>query len=154
MTREEFASLPPKIALELIYEMARAKLEPLTRPDVPRSPLFDGRLSRGQKGFTWMSEMALRDLEWWETKKRESAEAGGQYAEQDGKTARALAGFIAWRRLFPFEPWSGKRGDDRVSAETPNGSPKLHPWPPKGQQRQQTPSQAATQPADEEDLNF
>ncbi len=131
MTREEFASLPPKIALEVLYDIARAKLEPLTRPDVPRAPLYDGRLSRGNKGFTFMSEMLLRDLEWWEKKKSESAESGSQYAEKDRKTAATLRAWIAWRKLFPSELWSGKRDEDRVTAAPPSRDPKLHEWGPR-----------------------
>jgi hypothetical protein len=138
--------------LELIYDMAKAKLEPLTRPDVPRSPLFDGRLSRGNKGFTWMSEMTLRDLEWWEAKKRESASGGGEYAEKDAKTAQTLAAWITWRRLFPHEPWSGKRGEDRTTAAVPNGNPTLHPWGPRNQGGKQAPQ--AKPKAQEEDLDF
>lgn len=150
MTREEFASLPPKIALELIYDMARAKLEPLTRPDVPRAPLFDGMLFRGNKGFTWMSEMTIRDLEWWEKKKLESAESGSQYAERDAKTARALAGFLIWRRLFPNDRWSGKRGDERVTAQAPTDKPTLHEY----QRRVPKQDEQAPPEREEEDLNF
>ena len=132
MTREEFATLPVQLALGLVFDMARARLEPMDRPAVPRPPLYDGRLSRGNKGFTYMSEMDLRSLEWWHGKKQESADAGGDYADKDAKTAATLATWIAWRRLFPYEVWSGKRGDERVTAAPPSPSPAMHQWEPRG----------------------
>ncbi len=114
--------------MELIYDMAQKKLEPMARPDVPRAPLYDGRLGRGSKGFTWMSEMTLRDLAWWEKAKQTSADNGGQYAEKDAKTAATLRSWMAWRSLFPNDTWNGKRNDERVTAAPPSRDPKTHEW--------------------------
>jgi len=129
--RDEFASLPVSIALGLIYDMARAKLEPMPRPAVPMAPKFDGRLPR-KGGFFWLSEMLLQDLEWWHSKKQESAASGGEWAEKDGKLAATLAKWIEWRKLFPSERWRGKRGDDWATAEAPSREPQLRQWDPKG----------------------
>jgi hypothetical protein len=129
VTRDEYATLPPMIALGLIWDMARPKLEPMPRPQVPSAPRYDGRLSRGTMGFLWMSEMDLGSLEWWERKKRESAEGGGQYADRDKKGAAVLQAWIAWRKLFPHEVWSGTRGEDRVTAAPPSREPVVRPWP-------------------------
>lgn len=162
MTRDEFASLPPRIALELIYDMARTKLVNVPRPEVPKPPLYDGRLSKGnEKGFVWMSEMALSDLEWWATAKEKSAAEGGRYAEQNAKSAATLRKWIAWRMLFPFEPWSGKRGEDRVTAAMPSRSPELHAWGPRSDSKKPASQQSERRaPApddrgnDEDDLGF
>lgn len=128
MTRDEFASLPPMIALGLIYDVASQRLKDLPMPHVPKPPLFDGRLGKGREGFVWMSEMLLRDLQWWEATKRRSAENGGEWAEKDLKTANTLAKWIEWRALFPSEIWSGKRGEERVTAAPPSREPKLQSW--------------------------
>ena len=144
MTREEFASLPTMIALGLIYDVASSRLRDLPMPEVPKPPLYDGRLGR-QGGFVWMSEMQLRDLEWWHSKKQGSAEGGGQYAEKDGKTAATLAKWIAWRRLYPEAAWSGKRGDERATGRPPSGSPVLNQWPERGEGKgPKKPSSGAT----------
>jgi hypothetical protein len=129
MTREEFASLPPMLALGLIYDIAGPKLREMRMPKVPLPPRYDGRLSRGSMGFWWMSEMDLSSLEWWERKKRESAEGGGQYAERNRKGAATLQAWIAWRKLFPSEVWSGTRGEERATAAPPSREPVVRPWP-------------------------
>lgn len=132
MKKEEFASLPLKTALELIYDMAVAKLEPLPRPSVPRPPKYDDRLAR-KNGFVWVSEMLLADLIWWREKKREGAASGGPYAEKDAKLVEKLSKWIEWRSLFPTEVWSGTRGDDRATAAPPSRDAKLQRWPARSQ---------------------
>jgi len=127
MTKEEFSTLPLKVALELVYDMAHAKLEPLPKPTLPRSPKYDDRLPR-KGGFIWTSEMLLADLIWWREKKRESADGGGQYAEKDAKLVAKFDKWIEWRTLFPTEVWSGTRGDDRATGAAPSREPRLQPW--------------------------
>jgi hypothetical protein len=117
------------IALGLIYDVASQRLKDLPMPHVPKPPLYDGRLGKSRDGFVWMSEMLLRDLEFWEARKRASGESGSQYAERDAKTATTMAKWIEWRRLFPTEAWSGKRGDERATADPPNANPKINKWP-------------------------
>lgn len=136
MTREEFASLPPMIALGLIYDVASSRLRDMPMPTVVRPPKYDGRVGRGEKGFTWMSEMLLRDLEWWEKAKRENAGKGDQYADRNLKAANALAKWIEWRRVFPNETWSGIRGEDRANAAPPSREPALHDWKTSGGKQQ------------------
>lgn len=123
------------IALGLVWDVASSRLRDLPMPHVPRSPLFDGRLSKsgenGERGFVWLSEMDLRSLEWWEQRKRQSGESGSQYAERDRKTADTLAKWIEWRRIAPHETWSGKRNDTRVTAAPPSREPRIHAWGPR-----------------------
>lgn len=97
-------------------------------PHVPKPPLYDGRLGKGSEGFVWMSEMTLRDLEWWEAAKRKSADTENQWTERNRKKAATLAKWIEWRRLFPNECWSGKRGDERATAAPPSRDPKVQSW--------------------------
>lgn len=157
MTREEFTSLPLKIALGVLYDIAAtSRLRDYPKPDVPRPPRFDGRHGKGKDGFVWMSEMAPGDLEWWANKKEASASDGGQYAAQNAKSARTLRAWLTWRDVFPHEPWSGKRGDDMVTARPPSRNPEVHPWPARGTKSQPERNGAAhhAAPEPEEDLNF
>lgn len=130
MTKAEFCSLPPAMALGIVYDMAEPKLRDMSRPRPPLPPKYDGRLGRSG-GFWWMSEMDLNSLEFWESKNREGADAGGRYAEANSKAAANLAKWIEWRRLFPNECWSGTRGDDRATGAPPSREPTLRKWPAK-----------------------
>lgn len=96
-------------------------------PVVPRSPRYDGRLGR-KGGFCWMSEMTLESLIYWENAKRTSADEGGQYADQNRRTADTLAKWIEWRSIAPDAVWSGTRGEDRATAAPPSREPKLNAW--------------------------
>lgn len=116
------------IALGLIYDVASERLRNIPMPHVPKPPLYDGRLSKGGDGFVWMSEMLLRDLEWWEAAKLKSAETVNQWTDQNKKSAATLAKWIEWRRVFPNEIWSGKRGEARATAALPSREPKLQSW--------------------------
>ena len=131
MTREEFCGLPPSIALGLVYDLARAKLEPLPPPRAPLPPKFDAKIGR-KGGFCWASELTLESLEWWLSKKQESVDSGGPYADRDAKTVEALERFVAWRRACPADAWSGTRGKDRVTAAAPSREPELHAWGTRG----------------------
>lgn len=127
MTKDEWLALPPLVALGVLYDIAEAKLSATEAPPVPRPPKYDGRLSK-KGGYVWLSEMTPSDLAWWREKKRESAEGGGQYAEKDAKTLKAIDAFLAWRTAFPYETWSGIRGEDRVNARPPSRDPAVHEW--------------------------
>lgn len=126
MTREEWTSLPLKIALGLIYDVS-THVRNMPMPEVPRPPRYDGRLSK-KGGYVWMSEMTLESLIWWHTKKAESAEAGTEFSERDGKVANTLAKWIEWRSVSPAEVWSGTRGEDRATAAAPSREPELQAW--------------------------
>jgi hypothetical protein len=126
--RDDFVSLPLRIALGIIYDIARTpKLVDMPRPDVPKPPLYDTKLSKGGGGFVWMSEMALADLEWWRNTKQKSADGNGDYADRDRKSVATLEKWIAWRVCFPSDTWSGKRGEDRVSGAPPSRNPTVQP---------------------------
>lgn len=150
MTRDEFCSLPAAVALGLVYDLARPKLEPLPKPRLPLPPKFDGRFSR-KDGFVWMSEMDLNSLEWWLTKKRVSAADGGQYAERDNKVADQLAKWVEWRKLFPNDRWNGTRGNDRVTADAPSREPALREWSRSNSKKSNT---QPPPPAEDDDYRF
>ncbi len=146
MNRDEFTSLPLRLALGVIYDAMPKRLGEMKAPEIPRPPKYDGRLSRGQKGYCWMSEMLLEDLQWWHGKKLESADGGGQYADKDRKTADTLAKWIVWRSLFPSDVWSGTRGDDRATGKPPSREPAMHQW----ESRPATPAHEDRAPAHDE----
>lgn len=146
MNKEQFCALPVAIALGLIYDMARPKLEPMPMPRVPLPPKYDGRLGK-TGGFVWMSEMDINSLEWWLAKKTESSLKGDQYAERNAKTAETLAKWVEWRKLFPNDRWNGTRGNDRVTAEPPSREPQLQQW----DDSKQPPKRGATPKASEDD---
>jgi hypothetical protein len=128
--RDEFRFLPSAIALGLVYDLLEEQLARMDAPSVLRPPKFDGKLPKSG-GFVWLSELALDSLEWWLSKKRESAEGGGQYAEKDAKLVATLEKWVTWRRVFPYEQWSGTRGDDRAIATFPCKNPRLRQWEPR-----------------------
>jgi hypothetical protein len=144
--RAEFCALPPAIALGLIYDVASAKLREMPVPPIPRPPKYDDRFPKKKGFFVWCSELDLNSLEWWRGKKAESVASGSEWAEKDEKWVAKLDKWIEWRRLFPYEPWSGTRGEDRASAAPPSREPALHPWgdrPASGGQRQQSKPQTS-----------
>lgn len=149
MTRDEFTGLPLRLALGVIYDAMPKRLGEMRAPEILRPPKYDGRLSRGGKGYCWMSEMLLEDLQWWHGKKTESGATDSQYAEKDRKTADTISKWIAWRTLFPTDIWSGTRGEDRATGKPPSKEPILHQWEPKPAE------QSAQRPAERnEDDNF
>jgi hypothetical protein len=131
MNRDEFTTLPTPLALGVLYDIAQAKLEMVERPLVPRPPKYDDRFSKKKGFYCWVSEMTLEDLQWWQGKKSESANGGGEWAEKDAKWVAKLGKWIEWRRLFPYETWSGTRGDSRATARPPGRDPELHAWGPR-----------------------
>lgn len=158
MNRDEFTSLPLRIALGIIYDIARTqRLVDMPRPDVPKPPLYDGRLSRGEQGFVWMSEMTLRDLRWWRDAKQKSAADPdrAKYAEQARKSVAMLDKWIAWRADFPTELWSGKRGDDRATGAPPGRDARINPWGDNGSRKKnETKSSKQEPPPDEDDGGY
>jgi hypothetical protein len=153
VTKDEFCALPAPLALGVLFDIAHAKLENIPAPPIPRSPKYDGKLTRKKGEFCWLSEMTIEDLEWWCNKKRESAAAGGQYADADAKAVGRLEQWIQWRRLFPYAIWSGKRGDDMASAAPPSRSPQLHKWGPR-QAQGAGPTETQTEKPPENEYGF
>jgi hypothetical protein len=128
--RDEFRSLPPYVALGLLFDLYEEQLANEPRPRPPFPPKYDGKLTKSG-GFIWMSECDLGSLEWWLSKKIESANGDGDFAEKDAKLVPILEKWIAWRRAYPYEQWSGTRGDDRAIATFPCKNPKLRQWEPR-----------------------
>lgn len=127
MTRDEFATLPPSLALKLVWDALHLgdHLGPMAPPRPPMPPKYDGKLYR-KGGFCFMSEMTLDSLTYWHEKARESANSGGKYAAKDAKKAETLERWIAWRTVEPTALWTGERGDRRVTAAAPSRDPELH----------------------------
>jgi hypothetical protein len=127
LTKDEFSSLPPSIALGMLYDIAKAKLEPLKLPKVPFPPKYDGRLARKNRQFCYMSEMELESLKYWHQiyldKPKDS-----EWADKDKKTATALGYWVEWRTCFPTVAWSGERDREKVTAQPPSRDPELHAW--------------------------
>lgn len=154
MNRDEFTSLPLRIALGVIYDIARTqRLVDMPMPEVPKPPLYDGRLSRGERGFVWMSEMTLCDLRWWRDAKQKSADdpQRATYADRARKAVATLDKWIAWRADFPTELWSGKRGDDRATGAAPSRDARINSWSENGSKKKSAPKDNKQESPPEED---
>jgi hypothetical protein len=146
MTREEFLSLPPGIAMRVLFDcLDEDTAEAIRRtamPDLPRPPKYDFSIYR-RDGVQWASETDLKGLIFWRDRARTSAEGGGQYAAKDAKNAESLNRWIAYREFYPDAPWSGERNDQAVVAAAPSAKPRVHPRSGNGGQRRQPPKQEA-----------
>lgn len=134
MTKDELLSLPPSVAIGLIWD-ASANLQKaigaIEKPRGPLPPKFDRRIYRNG-GFVWASESSLESLTYWLGKKREGAASGSQWAEKDAKEAEQLGRWVAYRTWFPHDPWTGTRGNSEgVRAAAPSKSPRLHSTEPR-----------------------
>ena len=127
MTKEEFASLPPAIALGILYDVAKSKLEPLEAPKTPMAPKYDGKLRRKGGTFCYMSEMELESLKFWHKTYSEKPDSD-EWADKNKKTATALKYWVEWRTCFPAVAWTGERDREKVTAAAPSRDPELHAW--------------------------
>lgn len=149
MTREEFLSLPPAVAMRVLIdcldENAHAALKRAEKPKLPLPPKYDEAIYR-QGGVQWASETDLEGLRFWQLRAQNSARKGGEWAEKDQKKADALTRWITWRECYPGASWSGERNRAAVTAPAPSSRPAVHPRT--GGQRQ-----AAPPPEDDFDPN-
>lgn len=135
MTREELLSLPAGLALKLLTGFLAdqgldAYLASVEKPRVPRAPKWDQKIAR-KEGYQWTSETDLESLRYWCGKYRSGADAGTEWSERDRKNADKLSYWIAYREVFPSEPWAGERNNAVVTAAPPNRKPTVHPWGPR-----------------------
>lgn len=127
MLKEEFCSLPLRMALGLLYDLTPGLADvPAIRGPLP--PKYDAKFTKAKGSYCWMSEMTLSDLQWWHGRKAESAKSGSQWADKDAKQAETLTRWIKWRECFPIEQWFGERGDKKTTGAPPSREPKLHSW--------------------------
>jgi hypothetical protein len=128
MNRSEFCSLPPSVALGLIWDQCNldASLGYVEAPKPARPPKFDQILYR-KEGIMWASECDAEGLRWWHKRAAESAESGSQYAEKDAKLAKSLGFWIAYREQNPTAIWSGERNREQVTAKAPQSKPEVYP---------------------------
>lgn len=125
MDRDQFLSLPVGIALGVLYDQMPQRMATVTVPQIPRSPKFDGRVSR-KGGYCWMSEMDLSGLQYWLGRKQQDTKP--EYAERNEKDVKALSFWIAWRTADPQSAWHGERNRQPVRAKHPSRDPELHQW--------------------------
>jgi hypothetical protein len=155
MNRSEFCSLPPSLALGVLFDIFERDLVDVDRPKVPQAPKYDSRVPRKRGEYCWASEMLLGDLIFWWKRFDASAKEGGQHADKDVKNAKALEYWIKWRRAFPFDVWSGERNRQPARALPPSREPELHAWERRGtddaSERQDAPSVGGFADADESD---
>jgi len=139
MNRAEFLSLPPGVALRILFDALDEDtvdaIERTEMPEIPRSPKYDYMIYR-QGGVQWASETDLRGLTWWRDRAQASAAEGGKWAEKDAKNAEALNRWIAYREFYPDAPWSGERNREPVVAAAPTAKPRVYPRAGGGAPRQ------------------
>lgn len=134
MTKDEFLSLPPNVALGLIYDVSAAVQKAIGATEKPRGPLppkYDHRLRRKNQRYVWASEASLESLAWELGRARSEASEGGQWAEKAAKNAETLTRWVNWRTWYPHDRWSGTRGNNEVHALPPSKHPAMHSWEPR-----------------------
>lgn len=135
MTPEEFASLPPSIALRILVEGSKTLTALVEAAEKPRSqlpPKYDHRLRRKNQRYVWASEATLESLTWELGRARAEAAEGGQWADKAAKNALALERWVNWRTWEPTSRWQGTRGDVQVNALAPSKHPVMHDWEQRG----------------------
>ncbi len=129
MTREDFLSLPPTVALRILFdaldEETSAAVLCAELPKRPLPPKYDYTIYR-QGGVQFASETAAEDLRFWHDRAAKSAAGNGDYAARDKKNAELLARWIAWREWYPDAAWSGTRGERDVVAALPSAKPAIY----------------------------
>jgi hypothetical protein len=157
MTRDEFLSLPPTLALRLLFdaldEETTVALLRQECPKVPRSPKYDQPIYR-RDGIMWASETDAEGLRFWLGKYQASAAGGGQYAEADAKRAKQMEHWIAWRECFPDAAWSGERDRTSLVAKPPSNRPAVYPRAGNGQRQQAPQTQQQDDIDPEADIPF
>lgn len=157
MTRDEWCSLPPALALAFLYDHAPAALADAIAaeppPKIPMSPKYDYAVyTKG--GVCWASEMDARELAFWISR----SEGGDpKYEESNAKRLKALSFWLEWRRLFPQAIWTGERNRRTVTAAAPSAKPTVYPKEPREQQAQQqstAPTFSDDQGGDDDDITF
>src|ERR1700755_511550 len=94
MTKDEFAALPLRTALRLLWDaldLNGTRLVSAVAPKTPFPPKFDQRV-RVKGGYVWASECDVRELEWHCQRVRTSENPA--YAERNQKEAKALQYWI------------------------------------------------------------
>lgn len=140
MKRSDFVRLPPSVALAILWDTVPGLAEALADkliPEIPKPPRYDNALYR-KEGLVWASEMDMESLRYWQGRYSEGAARGGQYAEMDGKRAKQLGYWIAWRLVDPYARWAGERNREKVVAEPPSGKPTVHAKQPRANGERQS----------------
>jgi hypothetical protein len=144
MTPDEFFSLPPGIALRVLFDSldqeTSASLLARAKPEEPRRGKYDTQLHI-KAGYQWASETSLESLRWFRNRSLDSAaREGNEWAARDSKMAENLAKWIAWREWYPDAVWSGVRGEEQVNAAPPSAKPRVHARAGNGQRKAAPPA--------------
>lgn len=153
MTRDEFLSLPPGVALRILFDALDEEtvhaIDRAEKPEVPRAPKYDYTIYR-QNGIQYASETDIRGLTFWRDRAQASANGGGEWAIKDAKNAENLNRWLAWREFFPNEAWSGERNRVELVAAPPSARPRVYPRTNSGgQQQRQAPPRQQEAPTDD-----
>lgn len=129
MDRDEFLSLPPAVALRILFDSldedtVRA-IGNTEAPKSPRPPKFDRMIFR-QGGIMWASECDLECLRFWHNRASQPA-SDPKYEASNKKQAEELARWIAWREWYPNAAWSGERDGKQGLAKPPSAKPAVYP---------------------------
>lgn len=134
MTKEELLSLPPGIAIGIIYEASANLQKVIAGVEKPRSalpPKYDHRLRRKNQRYVWASEATLESLVWELGRAKEEAAKGNEWQAKAEKNASTLERWVNWRTWYPGDRWQGTRGDNEVHAVAPSKHPAMHDWEPR-----------------------
>jgi hypothetical protein len=133
MQKSEFTSLPPSMALGLLWDVVGgAKLATVEAPKPMMAPKFDSRISRKGGQYVWASELDVSGLRFFFERAAASAKTDSAFAEKNAKEAKGLEYWLKYRECYPDVAWSGERNRQQVKAEAPSSKPKLHDWEPRG----------------------
>jgi hypothetical protein len=127
LDKQTFRTLPPAIALGLVWDLIGGKLQTIEAPKVPFPPKFDSRVSK-KGGYHFASELDLGSLRYFQKRAADSAADGGEYAERNLKDSESLGYWVRYRECFPDAIWSGERNKQKVTAAPPSRDPGLHQW--------------------------
>lgn len=127
MSPEEFFSLPPGVALRVLFdcldEGTAQALRNQAKPVAPKPPKYDQMIFRSG-GVMFASECDLEGLRFWH--KRSTEPGDPKYADANKKRAETLARWIAWREWYPDATWSGERDRNPVVARPPSSKPTVY----------------------------
>jgi hypothetical protein len=147
MNRDEFLSLPPKMALRVLIDAidddTMRAIEAMEKPKVPPPPKYDFRIYR-KDGFMWASETDSEGLRYWHKRYSESAlREGNEYAAKDKKNVAEMDRWLAWRECEPSAAWSGERNRERTIAAPPSNKPMVYANQRNGQRAAPPPDTSA-----------
>ncbi len=157
MQKDEWLSLPPSQANEVLWGLIGGKLADVPCPQKIITPRWDMRLSK-KGAYIWASECDLECLNFFYG--RAKSTTNPEFAENNAKDAEALGYFVRWRAAFPSAIWvgtRGKKGNPTVTAKPPANKPTEYQWEAKGatsSAQTRAPSTSRGYDEDDSDVSF